>query len=142
MTKKRVAALLCALVLAVPAASYAQSAYMTPNSIVRKPLLKPGLSSSLPKREPYLGSRLLYKTTDTLDNIFINDAGLSRACQRGRFLQVKEMQYIAVVDGRKYGAALYRPNMIHDPKNLADKDRIYLFKSQGTSNCQVFHKLI
>ncbi len=122
--------------------SVAQNGYLTPNNITRKPLLKPGLPSQQLKKERYLGSRLIYSTKDPLSEIFTKDPGLSKACRRGRFKQVKSMQYIAVVDGRKYGAALYQSNMLHDPKKLAEKDRIYLFKGQGTSNCRVFHKSI
>jgi hypothetical protein len=122
--------------------SVAQNGYLSPNNITRKPLLKPGLPNQQLKKERYLGSRLIYSTPDPLREIFTRDAGLSKACQRGRFKQVKSMQYIAVVDGRKYGAALYQKNMLHDPKKLAEKDRIYLFKGQGTSNCRVYHKRI
>ncbi|WP_120496693.1 hypothetical protein [Kiloniella sp. EL199] len=122
--------------------SVAQNGYLTPNNIKRKPLLKPGLPNQQLKKERYLGSRLIYSTEESLREIFTKDVGLSKACQRGRFKQIKSMQYIAVVEGRKYGAALYQTSMLHDPKKLAEKDRIYLFKGQGTSNCRVYHKRI
>lgn len=133
----------CFLLAPISNVVAAQQGYLSPNSITQKALLKPGVKSNKRlKREGYLGSRVIYKTTDPISKLFTKDKELSRACQRGRFLQKKEMQYIAVVDGRKYGAALYQSNMLHDPKKLAGKDKIYLFKGQGTSNCKVFHKQI
>lgn len=141
--KKVIATVIISTAFALPVHnSVAQNGYLSPNNITRKPLLKPGLPSQQLKKERYLGSRLIYSTKDPLSEIFTKDPGLSKACRRGRFKQVKSMQYIAVVDGRKYGAALYQRNMLHDPKKLAEKDRIYLFKGQGTSNCRVFHKTI
>ena len=141
--KKVLATVIISTAFALPVHnSVAQNGYLSPNNITRKPLLKPGLPSQQLKKERYLGSRLIYSTKDPLSEIFTKDPELSKACRRGRFKQVKSMQYIAVVDGRKYGAALYQRNMLHDPKKLAEKDRIYLFKGQGTSNCRVFHKTI
>ncbi|WP_156176726.1 hypothetical protein [Kiloniella spongiae] len=135
-------ALICAAFAVSSHDTFAQSGYMTPNNITRKPLLKPGLPNQQLKKERYLGSRLIYSTADPLREIFTKDTGLSKACQRGRFKQVKSMQYIAVVNGRKYGAALYQRNMLHDPQKLAEKDKIYLFKGQGTSSCRVYQKRI
>ena len=117
-----------------------ENRYLTPKDSSGSVPLKPGVrSNQRVKKEPYLGSRLLYKTTNSINKLFSKDSELSLACQRGRFLQKKEMQYIAVVGGRKYGAALYKSNMLHDPRGLGNKDKIYLFKGQGTSNCNVFH---
>ncbi|WP_419904315.1 hypothetical protein [Kiloniella sp.] len=129
----------CLLLLPINHVVAQQNGYLTPKSSSNTNTLKPGVQSNKrAKKEHYLGSRIIYKTTSPVKELFTKEAKLSVACQRGRFIQVKEMQYIAIVGGRKYGAALYKNNMIHDPKGLGNKDKIYLFKGQGTSNCKVF----
>ncbi|MFD2207532.1 hypothetical protein [Kiloniella antarctica] len=130
----------CLLLIPTGNIEAAEKRYLTPKKSSSTIPLTAGVRSSKGmKKEPYLGSRLIYKTADTIKTLFTKDPELSLACQRGSFLQKKEMHYIAVVGGRKYGAALYKSNMLHDPKGLGNKDKIYLFKGQGTSNCDVFH---
>ncbi len=129
----------CFFLLPTNSVEAGQNGYLSPKDPSRTIPLKPGVrTNKRVKKEPYLGSRLIYKTTNSINKLFTKDSKLSLACQRGRFLQKKEMQYIAVVGGRKYGAALYKNSMLHDPKGLGNKDKIYLFRGQGTSNCNVF----
>lgn len=117
--------------------------YISPDSSRTTVPLSPDTGLTRPLRvEPKLGSRLLYRTQSSLREEFTYDPGLSRACRNGNFLQRLQMRYVVVAKGVTYGAVLAMPQMLYDPRGVADPKKLYIFRGQGTTNCRVYHRLL
>lgn len=86
------------------------------------------------------GSRLLLRDEGRLIEKWMLSAELSKACNRRLFRQKRENFLIAEVDGRTYGAAVGGHASLVDRAQMADKQVIYLFRGQGTTDCRVYHR--
>ena len=86
------------------------------------------------------GSRLLLRDEGRLVEKWMLSAELSKACNRRVFRQKRENFLIAEVDGRTYGAAVGGHASLVDRGQMAEKQVIYLFRGQGTTDCRVYHR--
>ncbi len=63
---------------------------------------------------------------------------LTQECRSSRFMQRTDRRYIAVIQGRTYGAGLGGHKSLLDPRGLGMPGMVYLFKNQDTSRCEVY----
>ncbi len=86
------------------------------------------------------GSRVIVKDEGRLFDKWVLSAELSKACNKRTFRQKRDSFLVAVVDGRTYGAAVGGHSSLVDRGKLAEKQVVYLFRGQGTTDCRVFHR--
>jgi len=101
-----------------------------------------GASSILPRaKQVRAGSNVVVRDEDTLLENWRLNADLSQACNRRLFRQKRDQYLVGLVEGRTYGAALGGHSSLVDRAQLSEKQVVYLFKGQGTTNCRVYHRL-
>ncbi len=86
------------------------------------------------------GSRLLVRDDGRLQEAWVLNPDLSKACRQRNFRQKRENFYIGQVDGVTYGAAVGGHGSLVDRAKLAENQVIYLFRGQGTTDCRVYHR--
>ena len=86
------------------------------------------------------GSRVLLRDEGRLPDKWVLSPDLSKACNRRLFRQKRDSFFIAVVDGRTYGAAVGGHGSLVDRGKMAEKQVVYLFRGQGTTDCRVYHR--
>jgi len=86
------------------------------------------------------GSRIVLRDEGRLIEKWVLSANLSKACSKRLFRQKRDNFFVAVVDGRTYGAAVGGHGSLVDRQKLAEKQVVYLFRGQGTTNCRVYHR--
>ena len=86
------------------------------------------------------GSRVIVKDEGRLIEKWVLSAELSKACNKRIFRQKRDSFLVAVVDGRTYGAAVGGHSSLVDRAKLAEKQVVYLFRGQGTTDCRVYHR--
>ncbi len=86
------------------------------------------------------GSNVVVRDDGALLERWVLNADLSRACNQRRFRQKRDQYLIGVVDGRSFGAALGGHSSLYDPAQIAEKQVVYLFRGQGTTDCRVYHR--
>lgn len=65
------------------------------------------------------------------------DKDLSRACANRQFTQLFPMQYRAIFQTDVLGVAFGHGTNLRDPKKLADRRKIYLFRNGDSTACVV-----
>lgn len=99
-------------------------------------------SSILPRaKQVRAGSNVVVRDEGALLESWRLNADLSQACNRRLFRQKRDQYFIGVVAGRTYGAAVGGHNSLVDRAQLSEKQVVYLFKGQGTTDCRVYHRL-
>ncbi len=88
--------------------------------------------------QPRSRTPVLMRSDARLTDEWMFEKGLSRACNRGRFRQRKDRDYVVTIDGRTYGVAIGGRPGLYDPERLAAADAYYIVQGQGTSNCRVY----
>ncbi len=86
------------------------------------------------------GSRVLVRDEGRLLDQWVLNPELSKACNQRVFRQKRDNFYVAVVDGRTYGAAVGGHGSLVDRAKMAENQVVYIFRGQGTTNCRVFHR--
>lgn len=86
------------------------------------------------------GSRLVLRDEGRLIEKWVLSANLSKACSNRLFRQKRDNFFVAVVDGQTYGAAVGGHGSLVDRAKLAEKQVVYLFRGQGTTDCRVYHR--
>lgn len=108
-----------------------------PKRVTTSPAAIPHGKTHLPPLRP----GVLLRSDDTLGSGNWNlDQVLSDYCREGRFVQKRDRRYVAVLNGRTYGAATDSRIALYDPRGIASPDTVYVFRSQGTSRCRVYHQ--
>ncbi|WP_282608307.1 hypothetical protein [Pelagibius sp. Alg239-R121] len=108
-----------------------------PKRVTTKPAAVPHGKVRLPPIKP----GVLLRSDDTLGTGNWNlDQVLSEYCREGKFVQKRDRRYTAVLNGRTYGAATSSRATLYDPRGVAAPDTVYVFRSQGTSRCRVYHR--
>ena len=103
-----------------------------------------GRSGGLPQpslpdfREPGIRMQVILRRSAGLGRLGGANARLSRACREGQFRQAIDRRYVAVLDGKIYGAAVGRSRSLVDRQRLANPGLIYIFVGQGTTSCRVY----
>jgi hypothetical protein len=86
------------------------------------------------------GSRRIVSDDGALVENWIVSADLSRACNKRLFRQKRDQYLIGVVEGRTYGAAVGGHGSLVDRGKMAERQVVYLFRGQGTTDCRVYHR--
>lgn len=84
--------------------------------------------------------RIIYAFDKPAGDILIRDAGLSRLCRQGQFLQRINLHYRAFgPDERPLGVGFgnLSANLV-DPQRQRQPDTAYFFRDQDTGRCEVF----
>ncbi len=109
--------------------------------------IKPGTTVGLPNRwkppdtrEVLRDGRVIHREAGALAKPWKVSKELSQACSRGLFKQHRDRHFIAIFDRRVYGAAVGDHASLVDKSGLAEKQVIYLFDKQGTTDCRVYHR--
>ncbi len=90
------------------------------------------------RRQPKQTSIVLLRRAEPLNNFAEPSTQHSRACRSGRFRQRQDRRYIAVLNGKTYGAAVGGHGGLRDRGRLSIPGMIYIFVGQGTTNCRVY----
>lgn len=93
-----------------------------------------------PTKQPRAGSHVIVRDADSLQERWMLNAELSRACNKRLFRQKRDQYLIGVVDGRTYGAAVGGHGSLIDRANMAESQVVYLFRGQDTTDCRVYHR--
>ena len=103
-------------------------------------VLRGGLPQpSLPDyRERNTRTRVVLRRRASLASLGGPNGRLSRACREGQFRQSIDRHYVAVLDGRIYGAAIGGKRGLVDRLRLGNPGLVYIFVGQGTTSCRVF----
>lgn len=86
------------------------------------------------------GSRVVVRDAGALNEGWVLNPDLSRACNRRLFRQKRDQYLVGLVDGRTYGAAVGGHSSLIDRVQMADNQVVYLFRGQGTTDCRVYHR--
>ena len=122
-------------------ASYAQLATSDPSHYRHGLNNVPGAvpkSSLRDFRGPKYQSRVVLRRRADLSGLGNPHPNLSRACRDGRFRQVTDRRFVAVLDDRTYGAAIAGSGALFDPRGQGQIGQVYVFVGQGTTNCRVY----
>ena len=113
-----------------------------PSHYARPGEARPGSGVSILGRtkQARAGSHVIVHDPDALQERWVLNAALSRACTKRLFRQKRDHYLIGVVDGRTYGAAVGGHGSLLDRGRLAEDSAIYLFSGQGTTDCRVWHR--
>ena len=87
------------------------------------------------------GSNVVVRDEAELRENWRLNPDLSQACNRRLFRQKRDQYLVGVVAGRTYGAAVGGHSSLVDRAQLSEKQVVYLFKGQGTTDCRVYHRL-
>ena len=90
------------------------------------------------RRQPKQTSIVLLRRGEPLNSFAEPSTQHSRACRNGRFRQRQDRRYIAVLNGKIYGAAVGGHGGLRDRSRLSMPGMIYIFVGQGTTNCRVY----
>ena len=91
-------------------------------------------------RQVVRDGRLIHREAGALAEPWRVSKELSQACSRGLFKQQRDRKFIAIFDRRVYGAAVGDHASLVHKTGLAEKQVIYLFDGQGTTDCRVYHR--
>lgn len=86
------------------------------------------------------GSHVIVRDDGKLLERWVINADLSRACNRRLFRQKRDQYLVGVVDGRTFGAAVGGHGSLYDPAQMSEKQVVYLFRGQGSTDCRVYHR--
>jgi len=86
------------------------------------------------------GSNVIVRDDGKLLERWVINADLSRACNRRQFRQKRDQYLVGVVDGRTFGAAVGGHSSLYDPAQISEKQVVYLFRGQGSTDCRVYHR--
>lgn len=101
-----------------------------------------GGTSLLPRaKQVRAGSNVVVRDDGALLENWRLNPDLSQACNRRLFRQKRDQYLVGLVDGRTYGAAVGGHSSLVDRAQLSERQVIYLFKGQGTTDCRVYHRL-
>lgn len=108
-----------------------------PNRVTTQPAAVPHSKTKLPRIRP----GVIFRSDETLAEGNWNlDKELSDYCRDGKFVQKRDRRYVAVLKGQIYGAATDSRQTLYDPRGVAVPDNVYVFRSQGTTRCRVYHR--
>lgn len=108
-----------------------------PKRVTTQPAAIPHSKTKLPPIKP----GVIFRSDETLaDGNWNLDRELSNYCRDGKFVQKRDRRYIAVLKGQIYGAATDSRQTLYDPRGVAVPDNVYVFRSQGTTRCRVYHR--
>jgi len=101
-----------------------------------------GSGSSITKRTKQVrgGSNVVVRDDGALVERWRLNPDLSRACNQRLFRQKRDQLLVGVVEGRTYGAAVGGHASLVDRVKMSEKQVIYLFRGQGTTDCRVYHR--
>ena len=118
-----------------------------PKSALSSEFIKPGSGVQIPSyrkapdiRQVLRDGRVIHREAVALTTPWVINKELSQACSRGLFKQHRDRHFIAIFDRRVYGAAVGAHGSLVDKTGLAEKQVIYLFDGQGTTDCRVYHR--
>ncbi len=118
-----------------------------PKPALSSDFIRPGSGLQLPSqrkapdiRQVLRDGRVIHREAGALAEPWVISKELSRACSRGLFKQHRDRYFIAIFDRRVYGAAVGAHGSLVDKAGLAEKQVIYLFDRQGTTDCRVYHR--
>lgn len=118
-----------------------------PNTVLAAEFIKPGSGVQIPtyRKGPKVlqvlrDGRVIHREGGALAEPWVVSKELSRACSKGLFKQHRDRHFIAIFDRRVYGAAVGAHGSLVDKAGLAEKQVIYLFDGQGTTDCRVYHR--
>lgn len=108
-----------------------------PKRVTTQPAAVPHGRTKLPALRP----RVLLRSDEALGAGNWNlDRVLSDYCREGQFKQRRDRRYVAVLNGRTYGAATASKAALYDRRGVATPGTVYVFRGQGTSRCRVYHQ--
>lgn len=108
-----------------------------PKRVTTEPAVMPHGKTRLPPIRP----GVIFRSDETLgEGNWTLDRELSNSCRDGKFVQRRDRRYVAVLKGQIYGAATASRKTLYDPRGVAAPDNIYVFRSQGTTRCRVYHR--
>ncbi|TQV79225.1 hypothetical protein [Denitrobaculum tricleocarpae] len=108
-----------------------------PKRVTTQPAAIPHGKTRLPPIRP----GVIFRSDESLGEGNWNlDKELSKLCRDGKFVQKRDRRYVAVLKGQIYGAATASRQTLSDPQGFAVPDNIYVFRSQGTTRCRVYHR--
>ncbi len=108
-----------------------------PKRVTTQPAAIPHGRTGLPPLRP----RVLVRSDERLGGGNWNlDRVLSDYCREGQFRQRRDRRFVAILDGRTYGAATASKASLYDPRGVATPGNVYVFRGQGTSRCRVYHQ--
>ncbi|WP_193370670.1 hypothetical protein [Pelagibius marinus] len=100
-----------------------------------------GSSSILDRtKQARAGSHIIVRDEGALQETWVLNRDLSRACNRRLFRQKRDQFLVGIVDGRTYGAAVGGHGSLVDRVKMAENQVVYLFRGQGTTDCRVYHR--
>lgn len=101
-----------------------------------------GSGSSMTKRTKQVrgGSNVVVRDDGALVERWRLNPDLSRACNQRLFRQKRDQYLVGVVEGRTYGAAVGGHASLVDRVKMSEKQVVYLFRGQGTTDCRVYHR--
>jgi len=127
-----------AVILAVPAQAAGPVSRSDPQHLpplppggVDLPLAPPVVRFPLPPQWVTMRSEQDWRTAGRID------PELSAACSARTFRQQEPLRFRAIFKGEVLGVAFGHGLNLHDPKKLADRQKIYLFRNGDTSGCVV-----
>lgn len=108
-----------------------------PKRVTTEPAAVPHGRTRLPAAKP----RVLLRSDEALGAGNWNlDRVLSEYCREGQFRQQRDRRFVAVLNGRIYGAATASKASLYDRRGVAAPGVVYVFRGQGTSRCRVYHQ--
>ncbi len=109
-------------------------------SAVEVPAKGESLDQPFKSRENLPNGYVIMRSEEGLVSPWTASPDLSRACRKGLFKQRRQHRYRAVLKGRIYGAAVGGHASLVDKVGLAQPQVIYVFISEGSTNCRVYHR--
>ncbi len=108
-----------------------------PKRMTTQPAAIPHSKTKLPRIKP----GVIFRSDETLaEGNWTLDRELSDFCRDGKFVQKRDRRFVAVLKGQIYGAATDSRQTLYDPRGVAIPDNVYVFRSQGTTRCRVYHR--
>lgn len=137
MVASLLVALLASEVTAEITVTHPQHYANPPKRVTTQPAAVPHGRTRLPATRP----RVLMRSDEALGAGNWNlDRVLSEYCREGQFRQQRDRRYVAVLNGRIYGAATASKATLYDRRGVAAPGTVYVFRGQGTSRCRVYHQ--